>query len=81
MLGTVYVLPGTEDADQIKGECATFLRYATVLHSQTKSMTAQKIGLLNGKMMRVAVFQKNPKRHEIARGASIVVIYLYPSLY
>ena len=49
--------PGTEDVDRVKGEIATFLRYAIVLLAQTKSMTAQKIGLLNGKMMCVAVLE------------------------
>lgn len=52
MLSTVWDRPGNGDAD---GEIAAFLRYATVFLEQTKLMTAQKIGILTGKTMRVGV--------------------------
>ena len=54
-LGSMWELPGNEDADWAEGTFAAYLRYASVFLEQTRAMEPVKFGPSWGKIMRVGV--------------------------
>ena len=56
-LGSMWELPGNEDADWAEGIFAVYLRYASVFLEQTRAMEPVKFGPSWGKTMRVDVLE------------------------